>query len=35
MRAVVGGDEDAAGFIKQGIKQKAQQYFLGEKEDKS
>jgi pyruvate dehydrogenase (quinone) len=29
--AVLGGDEDAAGFIKQGVKQKVQQYFPGEK----
>ena len=29
--AVIGGDEDAAGFIKQGVKQKVQQYFPGEK----
>ena len=29
--AVVGGDEDSAGFIKQGIKQKVQQYFPSEK----
>ncbi|MDT5204797.1 MAG: hypothetical protein QOD34_1433 [Mycobacterium sp.] len=29
--AVIGGDEDAAGFIKQGVKQKMQQYFPGEK----
>jgi pyruvate dehydrogenase (quinone) len=29
--AVVGGDQDAAGFIKQGVKQKAQQYFPREK----
>jgi pyruvate dehydrogenase (quinone) len=29
--AVVGGDEDAAGFIKQGVKQKVQQYFPREK----
>jgi pyruvate dehydrogenase (quinone) len=31
VHAVVGGDEDAAGFIKQGVKQKVQQYFPGEK----
>jgi len=31
MKAVIGGDEDAAGFIKQGIKQKAQQYLPGPK----
>jgi pyruvate dehydrogenase (quinone) len=30
-KAVVGGDEDASGFIKQGIKQKVQQYLPGEK----
>jgi pyruvate dehydrogenase (quinone) len=30
-KAVVGGDEDTAGFIKQGIKQKVQQYLPGEK----
>jgi pyruvate dehydrogenase (quinone) len=29
--AVIGGDEDAAGFIKQGVKQKMQQYIPGEK----
>ena len=29
--AVLGGDEDAAGFIKQGVKQKVQQYLPGEK----
>jgi pyruvate dehydrogenase (quinone) len=27
----VGGDQDAAGFIKQGVKQKVQQYFPREK----
>jgi pyruvate dehydrogenase (quinone) len=32
-KAVLGGDEDAAGFIKQGIKQKAQQYLPGHKSD--
>jgi pyruvate dehydrogenase (quinone) len=32
-KAVLGGDEDAAGFIKQGVKQKVQQYFPGEKKD--
>jgi pyruvate dehydrogenase (quinone) len=32
--AVVGGDQDAAGFIRQGIKQKAQQYFPREKKTK-
>jgi pyruvate dehydrogenase (quinone) len=31
VKAVLGGDEDAAGFIKQGVKQKVQQYFPGEK----
>ncbi|BBX67536.1 thiamine pyrophosphate-requiring protein [Mycolicibacterium psychrotolerans] len=31
VEAVVGGDEDSAGFIKQGIKQKVQQYFPSEK----
>ena len=30
-KAVVGGDEDASGFIKQGLKQKVQQYLPGEK----
>jgi pyruvate dehydrogenase (quinone) len=30
-KAVVGGDEDAGGFIKQGLKQKVQQYLPGEK----
>jgi pyruvate dehydrogenase (quinone) len=33
-KAVLGGDEDAAGFIKQGTKQKAQQYLPGEKKDR-
>ncbi len=33
--AVRGGDEDSAGFIKQGIKQKVQQYFPGEKAHRS
>jgi pyruvate dehydrogenase (quinone) len=33
--AVFGGDEDARGFIKQGIKQKVQQYFPSEKKDPS
>ncbi|WP_166906353.1 thiamine pyrophosphate-requiring protein [Mycobacterium sp. DL440] len=33
--AVFGGDRDAAGFIKQGAKQKVQQYFSREKEDES
>jgi pyruvate dehydrogenase (quinone) len=32
-KAVLGGDEDAAGFIRQGIKQKVQQYLPGEKKD--
>lgn len=32
-KAVLGGDEDAAGFIRQGIKQKAQQYLPGRKEE--
>ncbi len=32
-KAILGGDEDAAGFIKQGIKQKVQQYLPGEKKD--
>ena len=31
VNAVLGGDEDARGFITQGVKQKAQQYFPGEK----
>jgi pyruvate dehydrogenase (quinone) len=31
VKAVLGGDEDSAGFIKQGIKQKIQQYLPGEK----
>ena len=35
VHAVVGGDEDAAGFIKQGVKQKVQQYLPGEKKDRS
>jgi pyruvate dehydrogenase (quinone) len=34
VEAVVGGDEDSAGFIKQGIKQKVQQYFPSEKKDR-
>jgi pyruvate dehydrogenase (quinone) len=29
--AVLGGDEDAAGFIKEGLKQKVQQYLPGGK----
>jgi pyruvate dehydrogenase (quinone) len=33
--AVVGGDENPAGFIKQGVKQKVQQYFPNEKKDRS
>ena len=33
-KAVLGGDEDAAGFIKQGAKQKVQQYLPGEKKDR-
>lgn len=33
--AVFGGDDDAAGFIKQGVKQKVQQYLPGEKADRS
>jgi pyruvate dehydrogenase (quinone) len=33
--AVLGGDEDAKGFVKQGVKQKVQQYFPGEKKDRS
>ena len=32
--AVLGGDEDAGGFIKQGIKQKMQQYLPGEKDER-
>lgn len=32
VKAVLGGDDDAAGFIRQGIKQKVQQYIPGEKE---
>jgi pyruvate dehydrogenase (quinone) len=35
VEAVIGGDEDSAGFIKQGIKQKVQQYFPNEKKDHS
>ncbi|MEE6189269.1 thiamine pyrophosphate-requiring protein [Mycolicibacterium sp. 120320] len=34
VEAVIGGDDDSAGFIKQGIKQKVQQYFPGEKKDR-
>ncbi|GAC1399528.1 MAG: hypothetical protein NVS4B6_22540 [Mycobacterium sp.] len=30
--AVLGGDENAAGFTKQGVKQKVQQYFPSEKD---
>ncbi len=33
VHAVLGGDEDASGFIKQGIKQKVQQYLPGEKDE--
>ncbi|KDE97748.1 thiamine pyrophosphate-binding protein [Mycolicibacterium aromaticivorans JS19b1 = JCM 16368] len=33
-KAVLGGDDDSAGFIKQGVKQKVQQYFPKEKADK-
>jgi pyruvate dehydrogenase (quinone) len=32
VKAVLKGDDDAAGFIKQGLKQKAQQYLPGDKE---
>ncbi|WP_396930102.1 thiamine pyrophosphate-requiring protein [Mycolicibacterium sp.] len=35
VEAVLGGDEDSAGFIKQGVKQKVQQYFPGEKKVRS
>jgi pyruvate dehydrogenase (quinone) len=35
VHAVLGGDEDARGFIKQGIKQKMQQFLPGEKKDRS
>ena len=35
VHAVLGGDEDARGFIKQGVKQKVQQYLPGEKKDRS
>lgn len=35
VEAVLGGDDDAAGFIKQGVKQKLQQYLPGEKADHS
>ncbi len=31
--AILHGDEDSLGFIKQGIKQKAQEYLPGRKED--
>ncbi|MEE6163320.1 thiamine pyrophosphate-requiring protein [Mycolicibacterium sp. 120322] len=34
VEAVIGGDDDSAGFIKQAIKQKVQQYFPGEKKDR-
>ena len=33
VHAVLGGDDDARGFIKQGVKQKMQQYLPGEKQD--
>jgi pyruvate dehydrogenase (quinone) len=33
VKAVLKGDDDAAGFIKQGVKQKAQQYLPGEKKE--
>ncbi len=32
VHAVLGGDDDAPGFIKQGLKQKVQQYLPGEKD---
>ncbi|OBB32267.1 thiamine pyrophosphate-requiring protein [Mycolicibacterium peregrinum] len=35
VEAVIGGDEDAKGFIKQGVKQKLQQYLPHEKQDRS
>ncbi len=35
VQAVLGGDKDARGFIKQGVKQKLQQYLPGEKKDRS
>lgn len=35
VEAVIGGDEDAKGFIKQGIKQKLQQYLPHEKQERS
>lgn len=35
VEAVLGGDEDAKGFIKQGVKQKLQQYLPHEKQDRS
>lgn len=35
VQAVLGGDEDSRGFIKQGIKQKVQQYLPGEKKQPS
>ncbi len=35
VEAVLGGDEDARGFIKQGVKQKVQQYFPNEKKARS
>ena len=31
--AILHGDEDAWGFVKQGIKQKAQQYLPGSKDE--
>ncbi|MCG7606260.1 MULTISPECIES: thiamine pyrophosphate-requiring protein [Mycobacterium] len=35
VQAVIGGDEDTKGFVKQGIKQKLQQYLPNEKQDRS
>jgi pyruvate dehydrogenase (quinone) len=35
INAVLGGDDDSVGFIKQGVKQKMQQYLPREKEDRS
>ncbi len=33
--AILGGDDDASGFIRQGVKQKVQQYLPGERDDRS
>ncbi len=33
VKAVLGGDDDDAGFIHEGVKQKAQQYLPGQKDE--